>query len=305
MTLGCFMPSGRYVKDGFTLIELAVVLVIIGLIAGGIVVGRDIIKTAEARAQISQIERYQQAVNAFRGKIGYIPGDVPAKDAASFGLLDRSDPFGSYSLSPGDGKVLNTSAVPYLLSGEQLLFWRDLGDSALIEYKFIHINTPGPTLLDAYGVNGYLPAAKISPDSAVLVYSDGTYNYYNIAKVSSVESFLPAVGMSVSAAYNIDKKVDDGLPLSGRVKPQLLFPGAAQGWDYAMDQTIDQVDSAVLWANPDNINSHTSNSLAGTALPATQYTCYDNGNNAAQTMQYSVTFNNGAGMNCAVSIRFN
>lgn len=44
-------------QSGFTLIELSIVLVIIGLIVGGVLVGRDLIKAAEVRAQVSQIEK--------------------------------------------------------------------------------------------------------------------------------------------------------------------------------------------------------------------------------------------------------
>ncbi len=47
---------------GFTLIELSIVLVIIGLIIGGVLVGKDLIKAAEIRATISQINKYNHAV---------------------------------------------------------------------------------------------------------------------------------------------------------------------------------------------------------------------------------------------------
>ena len=45
-------------KTGFTLVELSIVIVIIGLIVGGVLVGQDLIKSAEIRSQISQIEQY-------------------------------------------------------------------------------------------------------------------------------------------------------------------------------------------------------------------------------------------------------
>jgi prepilin-type N-terminal cleavage/methylation domain-containing protein len=47
----------RQGASGFTIIELSIVLVIIGLIVGGVLVGRDLIKAAEVLATISQIEK--------------------------------------------------------------------------------------------------------------------------------------------------------------------------------------------------------------------------------------------------------
>lgn len=69
---------------GFTLVELSIVLVIIGLLIGGILVGRDLIKTAELRAYVSQLEKYSTAVNAFKLKYNCLPGDCAS--ANSYGL---------------------------------------------------------------------------------------------------------------------------------------------------------------------------------------------------------------------------
>src|ERR1700756_2788750 len=76
-------------KSGFTLIEMSIVLVIIGLIIGGILTGQDLINAAAIRAQISQIEKYNTAVNTFYGKYGYLPGDIPDPQASSFGFSPR------------------------------------------------------------------------------------------------------------------------------------------------------------------------------------------------------------------------
>src|SRR3984957_20998129 len=78
-------------RNGFTLIELSIVLVIIGLIVGGILVGQDLIKAAEVRAQLLQIEKYNSAVNTFRGKFGGLPGDLALSLANQFGFTSGSN----------------------------------------------------------------------------------------------------------------------------------------------------------------------------------------------------------------------
>ncbi len=71
---------------GFTLVELSVVLVIIGLIAGGAIISKVLLKSAEVRAQLTQIETYNHAVGMFKQKYDALPGDMTAGDAANFGF---------------------------------------------------------------------------------------------------------------------------------------------------------------------------------------------------------------------------
>src|ERR1700722_5890685 len=113
-------------SSGFTLIELSIVLVIIGLIVGGILVGQDLIKAAEVRAQLSQIEKYNSAVNTFRAKFNAIPGDMAIATAKQFGFV-----LGTYCdrsvLGYRDGNGLIDGAdSPWQLAqamGETGLFW--------------------------------------------------------------------------------------------------------------------------------------------------------------------------------------
>ena len=103
-----FTSLHRSHKAGFTLIELSIVLVVIGLIVGGILVGQDLIKAAEVRAQIGQINEYNTAVNTFRGKYGYLPGDIPDPYATQFGFQTR----GAYP-GQGDGDGMITAYNGY------------------------------------------------------------------------------------------------------------------------------------------------------------------------------------------------
>ncbi len=77
-------------------------------------------------------------------------------------------------------------------------------------------------------------------------------------------------------------KIDDGYPQTGNVTATYL------NWD------------AIAWAGTGDI----AVSPYTTATPGSSTTCFDNGNTAGQPQQYSMEQNNGAGVNCALSFRF-
>ena len=60
----------------FSLVELSIVLVILGLLVGGILAGQSLIHAAELRAVSSEYQRYRTAIYAFRDKYLGLPGDI-------------------------------------------------------------------------------------------------------------------------------------------------------------------------------------------------------------------------------------
>lgn len=69
-------------KKGFSLIELSIVLIIIGLLVAGITGGSSLIKSAELRAVMSDIRNYQTAVNAYYTSRGELPGTDGSSEMA-------------------------------------------------------------------------------------------------------------------------------------------------------------------------------------------------------------------------------
>jgi prepilin-type N-terminal cleavage/methylation domain-containing protein len=74
----------QYGEKAFTLIELSIVLVIIGLITGGILTGQTLIAAARVRSMITQLDRFNLAVTTFRGKYDCLP--ATCTNPSSFGL---------------------------------------------------------------------------------------------------------------------------------------------------------------------------------------------------------------------------
>lgn len=63
-------------NKGFTLVELAIVLTIIGLLVGGILKGQEMIVNARVNATVAQIQGYQAAAVAFQDVYSALPGDL-------------------------------------------------------------------------------------------------------------------------------------------------------------------------------------------------------------------------------------
>jgi len=63
-------------KQGFSLVELSIVLVILGLLVGGVLSGQSLIRAAELRKYITLQDRYRTALLSFRDKYFALPGDM-------------------------------------------------------------------------------------------------------------------------------------------------------------------------------------------------------------------------------------
>jgi len=231
--------------DGFTVIELSIVLVIIGLVLGGILVGADLIRAAEIRAQVSQIGKYNAAVNTFRSKYNQLPGDMPSVVASEFGFFSETGASaGTQGHQDGNGLIESLPIGTGRGIGETIEFWRHLTDAGLIDGNY-GTATAGNALVAATGaatsdltaaaVNQIFPPAKIGRGNYITVSGDQVVqnmpagkNYYEITGIIGMSAangrFLAGGGDGLTLALTpleaqqIDAKIDDGLAFSGKVQ---------------------------------------------------------------------------------------
>ena len=129
-------------KSAFTLIELSIVLVIIGLLVGGVMAGAHLINAAKLHRIGSTVEQYRTAVLTFKSKYNGLPGDL-SNATAFWGTNPEGCPNSWGAAGPyvtgtcnGNGNgiigpsVLWTNDVPP--TAEWARFWHHLSNAGLI-----------------------------------------------------------------------------------------------------------------------------------------------------------------------------
>jgi len=211
-------------KSAFSLIELSIVLIIIGLLIAGVTGGASLIKSSQLRSVMGEARGYAVAVNAFNSQFNGIPGDFPTAIGGSVG---------------GD----NDSTIEYygtasLAGSESSNAWAALRTIGAIDS--ISLTPATATTAPVFGATATstAPASKIQ--SAGWVFDYRTYTEgaaaiaanQNVVILTSIITGTPAaatttpiLGTNISTAalpgsdaLSIDSKIDDGIANAGKVR---------------------------------------------------------------------------------------
>lgn len=213
----CKFPGTR----GFTLVELAIVMTIIGLIIGGILKGQEFIENAKNLSTIAQVESYRAAVNTFYDIHNQSPGDMGLAQTRLEGCTAAM-----LCLNGNGDGIIGVNALPInqwyyedqsAINAENTQFWRHLLANRLISdisfssatLQWGNSHPFAKTLTGGFHVSrGAGPAAG----------QQGRYYFRLQTQVSGVQNGGSGVhAISPIDLAKIDRKIDDGSPATGTV----------------------------------------------------------------------------------------
>ena len=106
-------------QRGFTLVEIAIVLVIIGLLLGGILKGQEMITQAKIKNVIADMTGISAAMYGYQDRYRALPGDDKNAPTRWTSMPTPSTP------PNGDG-IINGAYLSTTASDESVLFWDEL-----------------------------------------------------------------------------------------------------------------------------------------------------------------------------------
>ncbi|SHG71601.1 prepilin-type N-terminal cleavage/methylation domain-containing protein [Massilia sp. CF038] len=170
-------------QSGFTLVEIAIVLVIIGLLLGGVLKGQEMIENARIKSVVGDMNGISAAYNSYFDRYHAIPGDETAATFTGRGWAGTA-------VGNGNGVLLITPAQTFTNGGEQAALWRSLRASGM---------TSGDPTAPATAVG--LPRAGTGGLLGVTV---GVYGMTGNAICVS--------GLTTKQASGVDTTIDGALP---------------------------------------------------------------------------------------------
>ncbi len=211
----------------FSLVELSIVLVILGLLTGGILAGQSLIRAAEIRSITTQFNQFIAATQTFRDKYMAYPGDM--NNATRFwnrqvNAATCATNSAATVTTPGTCDGNNNGMIDLPTgSNERFQYWRQLALSGLIEGTYSGVAEGANSYSALVGTN--TPTGRISNTgwyaangayASHAFWFDNDYGNYMTFGLQTADNH-PSRALTSEEAWNIDVKMDDGRPGMGKV----------------------------------------------------------------------------------------
>lgn len=204
-------------SSGFTTVEIAVILVIVGLLIGGILKGTEIVRHMKVVETIGDIENIEKATLAFTEKYGAYPGDMAAVGRVPGCAAPNCINGNENAVVGGTRGVDDTVWTSDVRNkSETVQFWKHLALEGLIN----KVNS-GATINPAdFSWGDSHPAAPVGGGYDIFYDPRTTIGFDGHIMRISLDSVSPGAPSGVvdpSQAADIDRKIDDGNPGTGDI----------------------------------------------------------------------------------------
>ncbi len=211
-------------QAGFTLVELAIVMIIIGLLIGGILKGQELIQNAQVTSTASQVKAIEAAITTFRDSYAAVPGDMrnpgnrlPNCPAGSVCNVANAGATG------GNNRIDQAPSVAAGAGTEATRFWSHLAAADLIggvDYASTDLSWGAALPAAEIGggfVVGYAGVVADLAGAGPATINSGHYLSLRNTAGTAVANTNANAPIRPTQAARIDRKLDDGAPNSGSV----------------------------------------------------------------------------------------
>lgn len=182
-------------QAGFTLVEIAIVLVIIGLLLGGVLKGQELINSAKVKNIVSDIKAVSTFAYAYQDRFRALPGDDPNPGNHVTGGALATTPAGG---ARGNG-LIEGAWNSVTVSDESYLFWQHV---RLANLSTGSTNTAAADYVPRNAEGGRIGVTATNPTAPAM---RGTL-------------FVCTGNLNGRIAQQVDTTMDDGQPATGIVQ---------------------------------------------------------------------------------------
>jgi type II secretory pathway pseudopilin PulG len=224
------LHKNKQSEVGFTLVELAIVMIIIGLLIGGILKGQELVGNARVTATVAQVKGIDGAISTFRDKYSAMPGDMQTP-ATRLANCAAGTPCGR--AGTGNGRIDSPAVIGNAFNQNQeaaTSFVHMAAADLISGVQNVAVPQFGQMVPEAEIGGGFRLGYTANGSARLVPANRMRSGHYLILSGVNETITSTTIGLTPIQAAQIDRKLDDGVPTTGGV--QTVGTGCAAGAVY-------------------------------------------------------------------------